>query len=250
MDLVPGLTFLEPHWWSELLGIQVNSIENAFWSLYVEFKFYLIAGGIYYFLGRKLLIPCLILLFLGPILISKVQTFLHLETFNFVSTIAYELSLKYFGWFAAGALFYVFHQTRDNIYYVSALFVSALSAYSTGEHFAGVIAALLVSGLFAISIKAVWLQQLLKSKLLLLFGLISYPLYLIHENILVSLIIKMKGLTPWLDMYLYPLAPIVFISIISFCIAKFFEPLAKKIIESLFTNSDSISFVTLIFNPI
>ncbi len=91
VDLLPGLTFLEPHWWSELLGIQVNSIESAFWSLYVEFKFYLIAGGIYYFLGRRLLVPCLILLFLGPIFISKAQTLLHLETFNFVSTIAYEL---------------------------------------------------------------------------------------------------------------------------------------------------------------
>jgi hypothetical protein len=47
-NLLPGLSFVEPYWWSRLLGRPIGSMEGAYWSLYVEFKFYVFAAVIYY----------------------------------------------------------------------------------------------------------------------------------------------------------------------------------------------------------
>lgn len=233
VDLIPGLTFIEPFWWSKLSGTQIRSLEGAFWSLYVEFKFYFLAGLIYYFLGRRLLVPALLFLFLGSMIIAKLQSGNDYEIINFISNIAHNLSLQYFGWFCAGSLFYLYHKNKNEKYYLMAIGVAVLSSFSTGGYFSAIAAALMISGLFALSLRIIYLQNVLTNKLFMLFGFVSYPLYLIHENAMVSMIVKSQTIFPWLDMFFYPIIPIAILVSVSFFISKVFEPQAQLSIETV-----------------
>ncbi len=232
LDMIPGLTFIEPAWWSKLLGTQIKPLEGAFWSLYVEFKFYVLAGLIYYFLGRKLLVPVLLFLFLSSITITEFQTENNMALIKLITTISKTLSFKYFGWFCAGALFYLYQQTKNEGHYLMAIGVAALSSVNTGDHLGANAAALMITGLFALSLRVTYLQHILTSKFFMLFGFVSYPLYLIHENSMISMIVKSQTLLPQLDMFFYPIPPIALLTTVSFFIAKVFEPKTKLAVET------------------
>ena len=91
--------------------------------------------------------------------------------------------------------------------------------------------ALLISALFALSFKSSLLQSLLQSKVLVFFGFISYPLYLIHENAMTSIIIKMPDWAPWLYPFLYPYPAIAFLVITAYMIAKYLEPWLSNLLR-------------------
>ena len=55
------LTFVEPDWWRALAGEPFPTLEGAFWSLYVEWKFYLFAALFYYWKGPRAMIVALLL---------------------------------------------------------------------------------------------------------------------------------------------------------------------------------------------
>ena len=40
IDFIPSLTFVQPGVFNEILGTEMRSFNGAFWSLYVEVKFY------------------------------------------------------------------------------------------------------------------------------------------------------------------------------------------------------------------
>jgi peptidoglycan/LPS O-acetylase OafA/YrhL len=60
LNVIPGLTFIDPRWWA-LLRLDVAAIEGAFWSLFVEVQFYAIAGAVYFIAGRTAAIATLLL---------------------------------------------------------------------------------------------------------------------------------------------------------------------------------------------
>ena len=47
LDLIPGLTLVNPIYFARYLGLHVRSLDGAFWSLYVEAAFYIIIGLLY-----------------------------------------------------------------------------------------------------------------------------------------------------------------------------------------------------------
>lgn len=50
--------------WAKLLGVDVKSLESTFWSLFVEVKFYVIFGIMYFAAGWRKAVAALIGLFL------------------------------------------------------------------------------------------------------------------------------------------------------------------------------------------
>ncbi len=46
-QLIPGLTFVDPQW-LQRFGIHAKPIEGAFWSLFIEAQFYVVAGASYF----------------------------------------------------------------------------------------------------------------------------------------------------------------------------------------------------------
>ena len=47
--LVPGLTFVDPRIIHQITGINTKEISIVFWTLFIEFNFYYIAGIAYFF---------------------------------------------------------------------------------------------------------------------------------------------------------------------------------------------------------
>lgn len=240
LSLLPGLTFIEVSWWSKLLQTDIIPLEGVFWSLYVEFKFYLIAGLIYYIFGRKFLTPILFLLFVFSISISYLSGLFDNAILNVLATISSRLSFDYFGWFAAGSAFYLYYQTKQEKWFVFGLAISVLSSLFVEDlndtvTFYSVTFSCLVAGLFAFSLKSTLLQNILDTKILVFFGFISYPLYLIHENAMVSLVIKFSEYLPWLSSVFYPIIAIAILSCISYLISKKMEPSLRRKIIATFT---------------
>ena len=84
-DLLPGLTFSGDgagthHLWDPLagyMGVDITSVEGAFWSLYVEARFYIVFGATYFLLGEYVSIGIVFFLFILSVLSSERLLNLH-----------------------------------------------------------------------------------------------------------------------------------------------------------------------------
>lgn len=232
LSLLPGLTFT--NWWPKILGIEIPHLEIAFWTLYIEFKFYVMAGLTYYFLGRKFLLPVLIFLYAFWVLIFSLSSLFEFHFLNVLASISESLSIKHFGWFSSGSIYFSYYKTGDRHWLNASLLLLVLSSLTVrieAEPFTfGVFfGALAVSALFILSFKLTYLQKMLQSRVLIFFGFISYPLYLIHNNAMISMVIKTEMAFPWLHPFLYPYPAIIFIILTAYIIARYLEPWLKKI---------------------
>lgn len=222
-SVVPGLLFIEPNWLSVFTDFHFRSLEGAFWSLYVEVKFYILFGLMYFFLGKNKAILGLCILFL----LSFLPLVLHSPTLkNIVAT----SSIQHFAWFAGGAFAYLYFIKRENKFLLACIAICSCAAVRdlSFSSYIG-IASFGVLVLFLLPIYFSKLQPFLSTKFLLFFGLISYPLYLIHENAMIALIIKLDYATnhntP--DIVLV-LMPVCFLCAIAYLIAKYIEPFLKN----------------------
>lgn len=232
ISLLPGLLFIEPAWLSLAIGEPVSPLEGAFWSLYVEFKFYVISGFIYFISGRTRLIISLFALCTTGFLFQLADQSLDSQYLKIISKVVNHLSFQHFGWFAAGAASYVYTQTKDIKWLISA---GAFAVYSAIFFRVGnlgwTVDALLVSAFFMVSIINDLAKKILSNKFFQFFGFISYPLYLSHENAMIAAIVKLGSLGVVYPMFIYPLIPISGLCLFSYFCAKFVEPRLKKLLE-------------------
>jgi len=222
-DLVPGLTFIEPIWWRKLIGPPQGQLEGAFWSLYVEVKFYLLAGFFYFVFGEKKMIWMLCILFLSSVALPFLGTFFPNVDWSLPRQILFILSAKHFGWFAAGTLFYLYIREQHTYLLILAVAIGLTSALSLEGGVHAACAGIAVILLFTASILSKRLQSFLKNPYLLLLGFASYPLYLLHENMMVSLIVKIGSIAPWMPAILLPVLPMSIVIILGWLVAKYAE---------------------------
>jgi len=232
-DLIPGLSFIDPYIWLKVTGMQLSSLEGAFWSLYVEVKFYIIAAILYFLIGSIRLVYALFLCFMTWF---SVEYLVHTDSMKLTSmlrSVTNILSFKYFGWFAAGAAYYLYVKTNIRKWFVFGVVFSLISAFIESEfrvkHF---IAATLVSLVFAASILSTYLQSIISNRFFLYFGLVSYPLYLLHENMMISATVMLNDYTDVVPAYLFPVIAITLISTLSYFISQYIEPAVKRSILS------------------
>lgn len=228
-DLLPGLSLIEPWWWGKLLGAPQEVLEGAFWSLFVEVRFYAIAGCLYFWLGRNKTIAAIAALFtvaLAYRVLHDVYPALHLSWLKLYVDIS---TAQYFGWFAAGALYHAYycHERRATLGLASVCAVlSALSTWyvDRGDNAGAIAAALLVALLFTLAVCTRQVRAFLSAKPLLLLGLVSYPLYLMHENALIAGIVQLGRAAPWLPPPLLPAAPLAALLALAWLVARHAEP--------------------------
>lgn len=236
-DLIPGLLFIEPIWIGDLFGVKQGVLVGAFWSLFVEVKFYLIFGTVFYLGGRGWAKIALAVAFFSSFGVMFVNHFLNYWYLDLLSKwFDVYFSFKYFGWFLIGALIYEQQNKphRLNLIFITVLAVVSSFYSSVARHDATMLYALLVIGLFLSSIYLPLLQRILASKFLLFFGFISYPLYLIHENIMVFTIGKIGGAMQPLPDFLIPIFPIAALALFAYIIARRVEPALRRRIVVVF----------------
>ena len=90
---------------------------------------------------------------------------------------------------------------------------------------AGVVIVLLFTG----SILSKDLQSALTTPGLLILGFASYPLYLLHENMMVSMIVKTGSFAPWMPAILVPVFPMLLVITLGWMVARFAEPWTRRI---------------------
>lgn len=218
-----------------LFGLNIAPLEGAFWSLYVEFKFYIIAGLLYFFIGRLRLILALFLMSSLAHFSQFITAQNHHSIFDALSKVTYALSLQHFGWFA-GAAAYCYLKTNDNRWLLCSIFLIVYSAiFLTIGNFNAAIYTVLIGTIFIIPLTSNWLEKFLENRVIQFFGYISYPLYLLHENIMIASIIKIGKFDLTIPQVIFPLFPLIALSVVSFFITKHLEPIGKKILLKFYS---------------
>ena len=205
------------------LGEPQHDLEGAFWSLYVEVKFYALFGVMFIAFGERL---ALVGLAAGAVAGSRLIGHFGEQSasLEFVHQAGLLLGGRYFGWFLIGALgrrAFVACSWRACGWVALALPLAI--GWFKGPNLIPVLAAL---GLFFAALASVHVQRALNWRPLLFFGFISYPLYLIHENLLVASIAKF-GATGGLAALLSPVPGFVGLVAVAFAIATWGEPLLR-----------------------
>jgi peptidoglycan/LPS O-acetylase OafA/YrhL len=194
IDFLPSLTFTDPYLWKALLGKDCNYIDGAYWSLFVEVRFYFWACLVFFAFGKERFLGAFSIFFnLALILFAVGQA----VPGTFLSTVVeWALFPSFLPWFAAGVGFFFLHRDGRNplarlLVIESALVVvlSTARSHSSSE----LPFCLAFYALFTLFVsRPLWLRPF-SYKPVTLVGAASYSLYLLHQNLGVTLIATIGG---------------------------------------------------------
>lgn len=228
IDIFPGLLFINASYISTIFKLNIVALEGSFWSLFVETKFYLVFGFFYFYKGRSNAIALIFVLFLISLFIKLLAVY---QIFVFVPKISFlieSFGFSYYGWFTSGALMYLYYTNKNINQLRLAILIGTISVVSISTSFEVFIYATSLLTLFIFAVCNANLQLIFANKFLVYFGFISYPLYLLHENMIISMINKINKYFVFLPNIFLPLLALLFLVGISHLITKFIEPHLHK----------------------
>lgn len=234
-NFLPSLTFIDGQVWNKLIdGLDAGWIDGAYWSLFVEVRFYALAAAIY-FLNRERFI----LSFTGfSIVVVCAHAMLRaVGQVYWADLLQQAFVAKYLPWFmlGIGALLH-FRDRRHAGWIVMAVAISLLGLLaSVGEKKTDLLVSAMVIALMLAPTRYPWVAQSLRQPWLVGVGVASYSLYLLHQNAgltLISLTTGYLGLTGTATLA----APIVVV--LGFILASrtiynhFESPLSRSIVNT------------------
>lgn len=234
-DLLPGLLFLDPGILKRIFLTQFQALDGAFWSLFVETKFYFLSAFSFFVLRdrRAMAITFLYSAYIG---LSQLDYFyvddpklsLILELFRFSG-------INYYAWFLLGIYYYFFSRTHEYkylYYFIFALIVEIIQIYYA-KNVTVFFLSLTLPLLFLLSFHNHMVSRFFTSKFFLFLGFISYPLYLFHQNFIVGFGIEIFKVQPNYFPPFYPVVPIVLSCLVALFIARI-EPYLRQYIRIVF----------------
>jgi peptidoglycan/LPS O-acetylase OafA/YrhL len=223
-DLIPGLVFLQPEIINKIFKLNINSIEGGFWSLFVEVKFYLIFGFLSIFGISKMWWMLTVIVFAYPL-------FVFFGSNELVLFKIYKyLSMHLFFWFYAGVGFSLYKNYSKTGYFLYLpLILFLINIFMIENDLLRILSLSFAYLVFNASLTFDFAKNILKNKLFQFFGFISYPFYLMHENFIVSFSIKYSHHIGYFSV----LFSVAIVILISYLIARFWEPTAIKSLRKL-----------------
>lgn len=236
-DFLPSLTFTDPYLWKALFGRDFNFVDGAYWSLFVEVRFYFWACLIFFVFGKERFLGAFSLLFNLSMVLFALG---HAMTDRTLTTVVeWTLFPSFLPWFAAGIGFLFLHHDHQNglarllvLETALILLLFALQSNSIAE-LPFLLAFYALFGLFVFRPQGV---RVFSCKPVTLVGAASYSLYLLHQNLGVTLISSISGaLLPdggsWSALIAVFVA--LALAVVSVIIFKFWEMPAKETLLAL-----------------
>jgi peptidoglycan/LPS O-acetylase OafA/YrhL len=247
VDLLPGITFLGPGIISDILNIDVKSLDGAFWSLYVEVRFYIISAILYFFFRDRNLygLFLMFIFYFFTVLLFK----LNIVNVFFLSVQQYLIyfSTQHYGWFLIGIFLYKYVNSSEikNLFIIIVLssMIILIDFFNEVISFGSFIGSIITIMIFIIPVFFNRIKLFLSSKILLFFGLISYPLYLIHQNLVTGLAIKVHNMGLNFPSFMLPIPFLFLVIFISSLIVKLEAVIRRKVINFIPSRIDKFKQV-------
>lgn len=228
-DFIPGVLFLQPDYLTVIFGVPFHSLDGAFWSLYVEVQFYLVVSTAYFLGGRRAALGSLAVTY-GAWMAARALAARHTPGADEAMEILTYVGAKHFAWFLAGALLFLHFSEGRGTYLLAALVTIGLALVQFQG--AVVVAAAIVAAAFVVPVVTGRGRTVLSSPPMLLVGVASYPLYLLHQNITVALVRVLARAVPQIPGVLLPVLPTALLIALSWLIATKVEPSLKRLLVS------------------
>lgn len=230
-DVLSGLLFIDPAWLNLIISNKLGLLEGAFWSLFVEFKFYILFGFMYYYFGKTTAKAMLFISFFSTVIIKVIVKYSYLSSHSIIVALNNIFSIYftfgYFIWFLIGVLVYELRKDWSINKVIQILFSSLLACLyireSQSSDYSFVFAAMLIT-IFIAPIYNKYIMRMLTARLLIFYGFISYPFYLLHENFMIATLVKLSVYFPSTLFKFLPMVPIAIVTVIAYIIAKWVEP--------------------------
>lgn len=232
LNFLPSWTFTPPELWNAILNCtEIGYVDSVYWSLFVEVIFYVVGGLIFFFqptsfLSNWLRITLLITVF--RIISSPRNQFLFSDDINSIFSGIYNLYLQfhfsYWIYFSLGIFFYyLYSQNKPSLFDIAMMLILVLLEFYFLKDQTLRILFIAVILLFSILVyNEKWLS-FFKFKVFSWIGLVSYPLYLLHQSIGIILINKISDATNKLGNIYLPFIVTLAMLVISGLIYTFFE---------------------------
>jgi peptidoglycan/LPS O-acetylase OafA/YrhL len=237
-QLIPGLIFIHPRYIQAATGFYSGNLEGSFWSIFVEWKFYISFGLLYYSIGVRRAIYVFCAIAAIPIIAALAHS-------DFFARTSVQLEIGYVPWLLSGVILYQYGKSEPKTCLLFLAYAWLCAAFTMPDCEAEtILARLLLCGLFlsgfSLPFFAKSVQSVARSRILVLVGFVSYPLYLIHENMMISLIIKENRLLPMIPPILLPVAPVAVLALAAYAIARWIEPSLRAAIDSICSSTWSV----------
>lgn len=246
LDFLPGWTFTPPEFWNSILNQQdISYVDGVYWSLFTEIVFYFFGGLIFFIKPKSFLTNWLwvTLIVNGVRIVSSPKArFLFPESLEASFDVTYDfylnLNFGYWIYFALGVFFYCLYSKEKPSRMAMAIMTSLilLELYFLRDNtlrilFIGII------GLFSILVfRESWLS-VLKWKVFVWIGLVSYPLYLLHQVIGLILIDRIAVLTGNQGAMYLPFIVTIAMIVLSSAIFSWFEKPMTSFLKARFTKN-------------
>ena len=237
LDFLPSWTFIPPVFWNAILNSdRIAYVDGVYWSLFAEVVFYIFAGIIFFLKPRAFLqnwLGATLFVTIIRLVTSPKNSFLFPNDISLVFSMIYDLYLElhfsYWVYFSLGIFFY--HLYSKNIPHRSAFVMMAmlvgLEIYFIGDNTLRILLLAVIVLFLILVYRESWLS-FLRLKGVVWIGLVSYPLYLLHENIGIILINRVGDITNYIGAVYLPVVIAIVMVIGSSLIFKFYErPIAS-----------------------
>jgi peptidoglycan/LPS O-acetylase OafA/YrhL len=254
---IPSLTFIEPYFFQKIFNVQWRYIDDAYWSLAVEVRFYLFYG-ILFFISRKNIFKNWILFvfvaIMSWLLIREFKKEPLIQNNDIFNLFSYIFLTRYLIYFTLGILFYNLYKNKSflenytNLFFSGAILLLLFSSQYVTElqHNKFFMLSFTGSILMLLFIYKPHYLSFLSNKIFQKIGVISYVIYLLHEYIGVALIkyfiVKFNVQS---FQFLVPLIVYGIIIIFSAIVYSYFELPVSKYLKALHLGKKPISHLKL-----
>lgn len=193
LNLLFSNTFINPYLVNKIFGLNLQYIDNVYWSLFVELQFYFLAATVYFYSPKKffknIIVICFVLFLFYLLTTNKILFTGKFLWISIVSLGFFELP-RYISWFLIGIVInQIYFDNKDKRKLIFLLFLFLIQIILSVD---------IYIKLFVIFCMFIFLSFLYYPKILKLLsnnhikkvGVSSYSIYLIHENIGILIINK------------------------------------------------------------